>query len=260
MRWTTRITAAGLAVTSLVSWGLASAGRAAAQEPPPASPSIPQTISVVGVGEAAGSPDMAFVQLGVETRDPDIRTALGQADERMNAVRDALAGQGIAADDIQTTNYNVYQELYGTPLPPPTPSDQAESTTQPAENLGVYVVSNIVQIKVRQIDQVSAVIQAALDAGANRVYGLTFGLEDTTALENQARQAAADNARQRAEALASAFGVTLGNVIAISEGGASAPPYLPSARFDMKAASGPVISQGQLSVTLQIVVTFALIP
>ena len=252
----------GLVTTGLVLLASGAAQRAAAQDPTPTPGALPHTIAVIGVGETSGTPDTAFVQLGVEIRDPDINAALAQTNDLMTGVMTALTGQGIAADDIQTTSYNIYQELYGQPMPPePMPSDTTEGTEAAGQNLGVYVVSNIVQIKVRDIEQVGAIIQAALDAGANRVYGLTFGLEDTTELENQARQEAADNARQRAEALASAFGVTLGDAISIAEGGAAVPPYLASAAFDMGGrGGGPTISEGQLTVSVQVTVTYAITP
>jgi uncharacterized protein YggE len=241
MRSVTKVVAISLLVVALIItlmivpiWGRDLNGREAAAQSPT---TTMNTISVTGTGQASGTPDMALVQLGVEARDPDVGKAINQANQTMNAVMDALKTQGVAAEDIQTTQYNVHQE-------------------QPSEGgAEVYVVDNTVQVKVHQIDQAGPTVQAALNAGANQVYGLSFGVEDTTALEDQARQNAVDDARHCAEALAEGFGVTLGNPISISEGGGSSPvPFAAAAMAG--GGGGPAISGGQFSVTVQVDVTY----
>lgn len=121
-----------------------------------------------------------------------------------------------------------------------------------------YVVNNMVEVKVRDLDQISAVLQAALDAGANNVYGLTFGLDDAAALEAEARTLAVEDARARAEALAGAFGLEVGDPISIREGADTGiSPRIMEAGF---GGAGPVISEGQLSVSMQVTVTFEIAP
>ena len=178
----------------------------------------------------------------------DLGAAVTNANETMDAVIAALQAQGIAPEDIRTSNFSIYQD---SGMPQPLGAEGA------AENR--YVVNNVVEVRVRDLTQISAVIQAALDAGANNVYGLSFGLDDSAALESEAGILAVDDARARAEALAGAFGLAVGEPITIREGAADS---LGSARV-MEAAlgmGGPVISEGQLSVTMQVTVVFELVP
>lgn len=250
-----------LVVLSLIAMTVvaASVSTVAAQDDPtptPAEPPMPvdipsgsgqRTISVTGTGTASGSPDIAFIELGVEIRDADIGAAVDQSNAAMEAVNAALGDLGIPAEDIQTTQFNVWQDQ---PIDPTTgmPSDQFN-----------YVVTNIVRIRVSQIDQISDVIQTALDAGANRVFGLSFGLDDPASLEATARDQAVADARARAEALAAAFGVALGNPVSITEGFLSGPGPV-FAMAEGLGGGGPPISGGQLSVQIQVTVTFEIAP
>jgi uncharacterized protein len=207
------------------------------------SPAQPHTITVSGSGTASGTPDIAFVQVGVEIHNADVGTAVQQANDAMQKVNAALTAEGIAAQDIQTTQFNVRQDQQ------PAQNGQPAATT--------FVVTNIVQVKVHDLTTISTVIQSALDAGANNVYGLNFGLNDSAALESQARSAAVDNAHAKAQELADAFGVTLGAPISISEQSGGNPPV--AASFAMaNGGGGPSISQGQLSVTVQLNVTYSI--
>lgn len=229
---------------ALVAGGAASPARAQGPVDPP------RTIQVTGFGSASGAPDVALVQLGVQLFETDLGTAVANANATMEAVIAALVEQGIAREDIRTTNFNIYQESGG-----PQPFD-AESA-QPAMR---YVVNNTVEVKVRDLDLISAVLQAALDAGANNVYGLTFGLDNAAALEAEARTLAVEDAQARAQALAGAFGLEVGAPISIREGadaGFGGSPRMMDVGF---GGAGPVISEGQLSVSMQVTVTFEIVP
>ncbi len=204
-----------------------------------------RTLTVTGTGDASGTPDVAYIQLGVEIRDADITAAVEQANSTMDEVRAALANQGIPAEDMQTAQFNVSQDQ---PRDPQTGEITGAAT---------YIVTNMLQVKVSDIAQIGPAIQAALDAGANQVYGLTFGLNDPNALLSDARANAVADAQARAEDLASAFGVTLGGPLRITEGGQggqSPQPYALQAQGI--GGGGPSISPGQLSVTVQVSVTF----
>ena len=67
---------------------------------------------------------------------------------------------------------------------------------------GFYRVSNMVQVTIRDMTKVGDVIDTAVKAGANNVWGISFSLENTDDLEDQAREAAVKDARARAESLA----------------------------------------------------------
>jgi uncharacterized protein YggE len=205
------------------------------------------SISVSGSGEASGTPDVAYINLGTDTVAADVGEAVEQANADMAAIIAAITDTGVAPEDIQTLNFNVW------------PEDRYGPDGQPTGER-VYHVNNSLNVTVRDIDQVSTVIDAGLSAGADSVNGLTFGIDDTSDLEQEARLAAVEDARQRAEQLAAAFGKTVGEPIVISEvSGAFNQPPIPYA-VDARAlgGGGPQITPGQLQVTVQINVTFAL--
>ena len=204
------------------------------------------TITVGGVGTAYGNPNIAYLELGVEIVNADLASAYTQAAEAMASVMQALGELNIDEQDIQTTGVNIYPEERF-------PQDGS------AETQRVYRVRNTVRVVLRDVTQIETVITTAVDAGANTIYNLSFGIEDPQALEAEARQQAVANARDRAQQLADAVGVTLGSVISVTESFAGSNPPLPYA-FGGAAEmvmSQPV-SQGQLSVAIQVQITYAI--
>ena len=206
------------------------------------------TITVNGFGTAYGEPDVAYVELGVEQVEESLATAFTDTANTMNAIIEALVEAGIAREDIQTTGVNVF------------PEDRWDPQTGTSTGR-VYRVRNTARVTVREIAQIESVITTAVEAGANTIYNLNFGIADPTQLEQDARVNAVEDARTRAERLAEALGVTVGEPVIISEvlqGGG-----IPFARFEgmggagMDLASQPV-SPGQLSVNVQVQITFAI--
>jgi uncharacterized protein len=202
-------------------------------------------ITVVGQGEAFGQPDQAEVQVGVETFAESVSQATEQNEAAIQAVMAALAEQGIAAEDIKTTNYSLWAEqIYGERGP---------------EGIAGYRVTNQVNVTIHDINKVGDVLAAVTEAGANSIYGIHFTVADPAALEAEARAMAIANARERAEALASLSDVELGEVIAISEIiGQPSPFPLGRGGAESDVASVPSLSPGQLSHQLQVQVTFAI--
>jgi len=205
------------------------------------------TITVVGSGSASGSPDIANVEIGVESRDADVGAAFTATNEKIDAVIQALVDVGVAREDIRTTGLNIYQDNYPRPM--------ENGGDLPVE----YVVSNQIRITVRDIDLVADAINAAVGAGANNIYGLNFGIDDREGLEAEARAAAMENARTRAGQLAELVGVELGQVVNINESMGGFGPFevsnLADAR-EMGMGGGAPIEPGQLSVSVQLQVTF----
>jgi uncharacterized protein YggE len=205
------------------------------------------SISVSGSGDATGTPDVAYINLGVDTVDADVGKAVENANTEIAAVIAAITDTGIDPKDVQTTNFNVY------------PEDKYDQNGQ-ATGERVYHVQNLLNVTVRDISKVSTVIDAGLGAGADSINGLNFGIADTTALEQEARLKAVEDARTRAGQLADAFGVTLGDPIIVSEvtGGSFQPPIPFAAQAGLGGGGGPQINPGQLQVNVQVTVTFAI--
>jgi len=206
------------------------------------------SISVSGTGEAYGTPDVAYIQLGVDTAGADLGQAVSQNNSAMERVKQALLDAGIAEEDLQTTNFNVWIE------------DKTDPQTGQLTGERVYHVQNTLNVTVRDISKIGDVIDAALNAGANTVYGLTFGISDTTALESEARRKAVEDARTRAQELADALGVRLGDPIIVSEstGGGVVPMYAVEAAVG-RGGGAPPISQGQMAVTVSVSVVYSII-
>lgn len=225
----------------------------------PAAAGLPRTITVVGQGSVSAAPDIATVVLGVNVSAATVEQAMEDASSRMDKIMAALKKLNISDKDITTSNYSIYyEEPPRYEMPAGTKGTQGTSET-PA---GVYRVSNMVTVKIRKLDQVGELIDAAVTAGANSLWGVNFDLEDRTELEAKARAQAVENARQRAEELAKLAGVKVGGVVQISEvigagGYYPMPSPVRAAAAEMGGGAGP-ISPGELEISYQIQVTFEL--
>ncbi len=210
----------------------------------------PHTISVTGSGIAYGAPDLATLQVGVQSRHGDAGLAVDENTRRMNAIVAALKELGLEEKDIQTTNFSVYPQ-----------QDYDPQTGQPTGQV-TYIVDNTVSLTVRNLSRVGEVLGKATAAGANNIYGISFGVSDPASLEAEARAKAMADAKARAEQLAQAAGVTLDTPMTISEylSGGPIPFALDNAVLaEGRGAGAPVpVSAGQLQITLQVNVTYVI--
>jgi uncharacterized protein YggE len=206
----------------------------------------PRTITVVGEGKVSVKPDTARVNIGVETVKPTVQEASDENEAIVNAVLEALTAQGIDANEIRTSGYSVYAERFGPEGPLP-------------EGDVRYRVSNNVSVKIRDLETVGEVLDAAMEAGANNIYGVEFMLEDQTASQSEARAEAVDAAEAKAEELAQLNGVSVGEVVSISE--VIANNFYPAASQAMMAmggGGGTTIAPGELDITTQLQITYAI--
>lgn len=203
-------------------------------------------ITVVGQGEAFGTPDQAQVQVGVEIFAPTVAEATSQNEATIAKIMAALTALNIPATDIQTTNYSLWAEqIYGEKGP---------------EGIAGYRVTNQVNVTIRDINQVSDVLASVIEAGANTIYGIQFSVADPAALEAEARATAVADARARAESLANLANVSLGDVVVISEiiGQPIAPMGYGGGMAMADMAAAPSVSPGELSYNVQVQVTFSI--
>jgi uncharacterized protein YggE len=211
--------------------------------------SVSPGITVVGTGTASGSPDVANVSLGVQTQNASVEQAVKDNQDKMNAVLAQLKALGIPDSDIQTSNYSIYTQQ---PAPPPAPG--AETSTPPQV---FYVVNNQVEVKVRDLSKLSAVLDQSVTAGANNINGVSFSVSDPSKLEADARAKAVADAQTRAQDLAQLEGVTLGNVISVSDVFNNPGPIY-AAPMAAAGGGGTPIQTGQLDVTVNIVVVYGI--
>jgi hypothetical protein len=245
----------GCTPTSLAAPALAQT-TATVQAQVPTGSSPLRTITVVGRGEVKSKPTVAHTNLGIEVTAATVSEAMTEGQARMADILDAVQGQGIATSDIQTSNFSINYERPSPDIPaPPRPSTDGSQAAA-----GVYRVSNMVQVTIRDLGKVSAVLDAAVVAGANSIWGVSFGLENTAALEAQAREQAVADAEARAEVLAKLNDVTVGEVISISElvGSAGVPIFNEAAALRSFASGGTPVEPGEVSFSTQIQIIYAL--
>ena len=226
-----KIATAGILLLALVA--LAGVGR-----PEPAGGASAESaggITVTGVGNVDAVPDQAELSVGVSTKGSTAREALTANARQMRQVIAALREAGVARRDIRTQDVSVGGDY----------EDGADR----------YSATNSVSIRVRQVDRLGAVLDAASRAGANQVYGPSLTRENTQALERRALELAVEDARQRARALARAAGVGLGSVTAITE--STAHDGVVYAQRSTVAAETP-IEEGTQKIGASVTVTFAI--
>jgi uncharacterized protein YggE len=165
----------------------------------------------------------------------------------------ALKQLAIAEKDLRTNNYAVAFE----PEPnPPAPQPAAASPEAVAKApRGAYHVSNSVSVTIRDLSSVGRVIKVATDAGANEFWGLTFDLENDGALVSRAREMAVVDAKHAAEDLAKLSGVTLGEIVSISEG--EPTPVEGANTYAMQAESEAPVEHGQVTVSYTVQIVYA---
>jgi hypothetical protein len=213
---------------------------AAAAEPDSAHGLAAQTraegITVTGTGSVRVTPDRAEISFGVVSQGRTASQALAANDAAIQRVVAALRAAGIAAADIQTQYFSV----------------SPRSSEEGGEILG-YTASNTVAAQLRNLTRAGAVIDAAVAAGANQVYGPSLSRSNVSELYRNALRASIADARAKAQVLAEASGVSLGAVVGVVEQGATPEAPMPAA----DRAAGAQIEPGTQIVQATVVVTFA---
>jgi hypothetical protein len=199
-------------------------------------------ISVTGMGEVTGTPDTVEVDLGVSVLGETVDEATATAAERAEAVIAALTSNGVAAEDITTTDYSIYPEY---------------DYSQNQERLIGYRVTNTVRAKIRDLDTTGTVIDAATAAAGDeaRVSGLRFSIEDSAELVSSAREAAWADALAKATQLADLSGQTLGAATSITETVSTPPvpiPYAADAAGAERATTPIEPGTSAVTITLQV--------
>ncbi|QDH71848.1 SIMPL domain-containing protein [Marilutibacter alkalisoli] len=201
-------------------------------------------LSVSAQAEAKRVPDIATLSTGVVTQADDANAAMRANADQMERVMAAIRKAGIAERDIQTSGVNLYPQYRHD-------NDRAPTITG-------YQASNTVSITVRDIGKLGRVMDALVAAGANQVHGPSFDVDDKESAFDEARRAAVEKARGRAEMYAKTLGMKVRRIVSISEGGGGFGPPRPMPMMAMaraEKAADTSISPGEstLSVNLDIV-------
>lgn len=204
----------------------------------------PRTLNVTGTGTVYLTPDIAYVYMGVHTEDADISAAVEENNRQTQAVVDALLGMGIAAGDIQTSNFSVWG------------SQQYDPVTGMYTEI-IYMVDNTVYVTVRDLEALPQVLDAAIAAGANNINSLQFDVADKSAGLQEARRLAMENAASLADELAQNAGLELGEIQSLSYSDSLPVYYGYGMGGGGEGGGAPTpISPGQLPLTVYLNVVY----
>ncbi len=213
-----------------------------------------RTITVNGTGKVTGSNDIAVTSIGYGNTDKDVALAQKNNKRVMDPIVAELRRLGIADKDLKTT-YSIRPDYTTVPEKPP--------------QLNGYRVESGVQVKIRDLSKIAAVLSVPGKYGATEVGDIEFSVYDSDDLKTLARDKALADAKAKAVQLAASLGVRLKEVVAYNEYEGSDYPIMYNAApmrsmTDMVASipsSGPdLIAAGSKEVVMNVSVTYEIVP
>ena len=206
-------------------------------------------LQVSATGRAETAPNEARFSAGVQSIGANAAEASRRNNETINKVLAALDGLGVKKEDVQTRQVSLQRITYG-------------------PNKGRFEASNMIEVRMRDVNKAGEAIAATTDAGANVLSGPNLTVGDPEAARNGAYASAFKAARSRAEAYAGAAGLKVLRVLTIRDGGQRyGRDMVSDATMAMEAApppvvhtSAPMIRPGMNSSEVAVQVDFALGP
>lgn len=211
-------------------------------------PRTPYTITITGTGKVTATPTIATTNVGLVTDKADVASAQTENTNKMNALIAALKSLGIDSADIKTAQYQIN---------PKYTYDQKNGST-----INGYSVTQSVEVKIRDLTKISAVLAKAGDAGANQVSGIQFTIDEPKNLQAQARDLAVQDAKDKAQKLAATLGVQISRVVNFSEGTPNNIPgpipmmYAKNAVGIGGSVPAPDVQSGSVEVTSDVAITY----
>jgi uncharacterized protein YggE len=208
-------------------------------------------VSVVGEGIVHGRPDMALITMGVVSEAVSAGEALAANSAAMTRILAALRAEGIESRDLQTSNFSV-EPRYSQPPP-------GYDGSQPFEPKIVgYAIRNELTIRIRDLTKVGVLLDQVIGLGANSISGPIFTVAEPSALEDQARRAAMQDALRKGNLYAEAAGLSLGPIARIEETIVQWPQPLPLGAMarEMAADASVPVEGGELTFQAQVSVSW----
>lgn len=228
-------------------------------------------VSFTGEGRVFAVPDIAAVSFSIVTEAKTSKAAQDDNSLKSKKVVDFIKSQGIEDKDIKTTGYNVYPQ-YSYPLPvgrqaDPIPIGASEVKAiypdsaqyyDPNPKISGYQVNQSFEVKVRDLEKVSAILDGLVTAGANQVNNLGFQVDDIEGVKNQARELAIKDAKEEASRLKRQIGIQLGKIVNYSEGGGGYPMYFKAEAMDSggRGGAGPSVPVGENEIVINVTITY----
>lgn len=205
-----------------------------------------ETISVQGSYSQKLNPDKVWMSIGIETQAKLASDAESENKEISNGIYTSLDNLGLTSTDYQTESYNVYPTYdynYG-------------------NKITGYTVSHRIRIDTDKINLASSILDAAVNAGANSIYGVNFDLSENsreTAKANALKKAT-ESAKTKAESIAAGLGAKLGRIKSVSDSNINYLPYIyaevASAEVREKGASSIITESGSVEVSAGVSIVY----
>ena len=211
------------------------------------------TIVVTGTGQVALAPDIAYVTFSVQNAAADVASAQAATTKQANAALAYIKKQGIADKDVTTLSYNISPRYAQAVCSAGTFCPQTETITG-------YQVAETVQVTVRDLAQVSPLLQGLGQQNVQNISGPSFSLANPSEGQDAARAKAIADAKQEAQTRAAQLGVRLGRIVSFNENGATPYPVFGMARNSMAASATPApeVPVGENTYTANVSITYAI--
>jgi uncharacterized protein len=211
---------------------------------------MPQQISVAASGTAEYVPDTARITLGIRAESASAATAIDTINKNAAQVIAAVKGLGISESAVKTIGYNLqYRER-------PVMGQAQTASVGQADAAGNYEASEMLQVSA-PVAVAGKVLDAAISAGANESFGLSYQTSRYDSLYRAALASAVKSARDSAEALAKAAHVTIVQIQSISNSSEPQVPGFSTMRAPMAMNSAPVMP-GTDAVTATVYVVYSI--
>jgi len=202
--------------------------------------------TVTGTGKVSATPDIARVTVGVQESGSTVKQAQDKINTIINAVSESIKKLGIDKKDIRTTNYNLNPNY---------------EYTNGKQRITGYNASTNIEITVRELDKANSVIDAGTANGANTVGGVVFAVENKTKAENEAREKAIAEAKDKAENASKVAGFTLGKILNYQENFEGNPvprAYLMAGKGEADASAPTQLETGSEDITVTVTLSYEL--
>lgn len=200
-------------------------------------------VIAAGHGVVRRAPDQAFVTVASEARSRVPREAQAQNAKVATAIGARLADFSLPADAVRTLSVDMQPEF-----------DWANGK----QALRGYLASNVIEIRLDEVSRVGDVVDAVIAAGATRVTGVRFTLEDMAGAEQDALTLASAAALGRAKAMAEGVGRSVDRIVRLDEtrGDVAEPRPMPMVRMAAAQAAdaAPVtpVTAGEVEVRVTV--------
>jgi uncharacterized protein YggE len=211
------------------------------------------SILVTGSAEISAAPDQAIARFGMTAQNSRASVAQNKVNEVIQKTIDAIQKAGVKRQSIHTASISL------------TPIYSDKLLSSGGSKVSGFRADNTIEVTIDDLKLIGEVIDAAINAGANEVHGVYFRLQDDRAQRHNALAQASQEAKAKAETIAKALGVPLGNAIEASESGAifpmtiesAGPAFMGFARKSIPASTAPTsVEPGQIRIEATITVRY----